>query len=189
MMTGKPMHKERSSRKSNLWTRNESVSDYTITSQTCLVDKELQWRKMMESLRTITNEEAGTAASDPIWRCITFRIVPVNLCSFRIAKYSLTNITPNRRYIIDVISPDDRVHSDYQSHNYNPNRERTCSYVPGLEHVLRHRGKHKYACEKVGDGHKGVCWIHAVAPWSDQLRCLCAMIECITASEPACSIL
>lgn len=84
-----------------------------IISQTCFVDKESHRRKIMESLRTITNEEAGTAASDPTWRRITFRFAPVSPLYFRIVLwFSLTNITPNRCYIVDVIGPDDSIHGD-----------------------------------------------------------------------------
>ena len=119
----------------------------------------------MESLRTITNEAAGMAATEPMSRCETFVYTLIRRPSNKQNRGKRTNVAPNGSYIFDVIRPH---YCPYRSskilHGY-PNGERASANVPELEHTFRHRQKNKYACREICNGDEGESRIHLESSW------------------------
>ena len=69
---------------------------------------------MRDSLRMITNDAAGIAASEPMSRCVAdhgMLLGPIMLEREGI----LTNIAPNRSFVLSIVGPDNRIYNHFQA--------------------------------------------------------------------------
>lgn len=76
------------------------------------------------------------------------------------AEMRLTNVTPDRSWILVAVSPYYRIHSINEAQDRYPDCKRAHSHVRRLKQILRHGRNYERASEEVSNGNERVCGIH-----------------------------